>query len=60
MKTSAPPRRPELISAGVVNFLANNLEQILGRHRANIPDQPQLELRMLLDAIGELRTIPRR
>ncbi len=52
-------RRPEVVSAGVVRFLAHNLADILGRHHAKIPAQPQLELRMLLDAIGELHAVPR-
>lgn len=57
-KVAAP--QSELVSAGVVRFLAHNLADILGRHQAKIPAQPQLELKMLLDAIGELGTLPRR
>ena len=46
-----------LVSAGVVRFLAHNLADILGRHQAKIPAQPKLELKMLLDAIGEIGAI---
>jgi hypothetical protein len=53
--TTTAPR--ELVSAGVVRFLAHTLKDILGRHKERIPAQPQLEFRMLLDAIAELKTI---
>ena len=60
MKSAAAPPRPDVVPAGVMRFLAYNLEQILGRHSGLIPPQPKMELMMLLDALGELRTVGQR
>jgi hypothetical protein len=51
--------KEDVVPAGVVRFLIHNLEDILGRHSGNMTAAPQVELRMLLDAIGELRSPPR-
>lgn len=51
--------KEDVVPAGVVRFLIHNLEDILGRHRQNMTAAPQVELRMLLDAVDELRASPR-
>ena len=56
---SAAVAERQVVSAGVVRFLASNLEQILARHCGAISPQATRELELLLEAFEELRSVRR-